>query len=89
MAATSIGQDTFHAVVFDPDTDQRIAAAYEHHSGEYIDLRVGTQNLTVAPGEVDGVITVLGWYAQARAQRLHDQAEQALARALDRVGERR
>jgi hypothetical protein len=89
VAATGVDTDLFHAVVFDPDTDRCLARAVEHASGEYVDLFVGTQSLTIAPNEIDGAITVLGWYARARAQRLHDQAEQALARALDEVGERR
>lgn len=89
VAATGVGADTFNAVVFDPETDRCVARAVEHTSGEYLDLRVGTQTLTIAPNEIDGAIAVLGWYARARAQRLHDQAEQALARALDEVGEQR
>jgi hypothetical protein len=89
VAATGINGDPFSAVVFDPDTDQCLARAREHTTGEYLDLQVGTQTLTIAPNEVDGAICLLGWYARARAQRLHDGAEQALARALDRVGEKR
>jgi hypothetical protein len=89
MAATGVGQDTFSAVVYDEHTDQCIARAREHVNGEYLDLQVGTQTLTIAPQEIDGAIAVLGWYARARAQRLRDQAEKAFVEALERVGERR